>query len=239
MRVNFKLKMLAMAIPLLTLIACKENHRIEGNNHPTKEKRSISGYDQVNLSDDFQVEIVRDSIYSVTIDAEENLMPYIETETGGGVLHLGIEEHHNIRPHYPIKVKVGMPELTGVRISGSGIITCDTFNTSQIVAEISGSGTINLGIHATKVIANISGSGDINLAGTSNEADMTISGSENIRALPLQTTNCTADISGSGNIYVSVSSALNVHISGSGNVYYSGNPAIDAHISGSGKIIHY
>jgi hypothetical protein len=43
--------------------------------------------------------------------------------------------------------------------------------------------------------------------------------------------------SGSGNIRVNVSEALDVRISGSGDVFYKGSPVINVSVSGSGRLI--
>jgi hypothetical protein len=238
MRTNVKLKLFAMAATIIALAGCSDYHRIEGNNHPVTENRNLSGFTEVNLSSDFQVIIKHDSVFSVTVEAEENLLPYIETEMGGGVLHIGVQRNHHLSPNYPIKVTVQMPELSGARLSGSGTMLCDTFTTQQMVTDISGSGTIKMGLHANKIFADISGSGELNLAGTVNDADLSISGSGDIFALPLLANTCKANISGSGNIYITVANSLDVRISGSGNVYYSGSPSVNASISGSGKVIH-
>jgi hypothetical protein len=239
MKTNIKLKLFVMAAAIIALSGCRDFHRVEGNNHPVTENRNVSGFTEVNLSSDFQVMIKYDSVFNVRVEAEENLLPYIETEMGGEVLHLGVKGNHNLKPHYPVKITVYMPELSAVRLSGSGSVVCDTFSMQQIVTDISGSGKITLGLHANKLYTDISGSGELNLAGTANEADLTISGSGDVYALPLQTHSCKTDISGSGNIYVTVTNSLDVHISGSGNVYYSGSPAIHSSISGSGKVIYF
>jgi hypothetical protein len=222
-----------------TMVSCDKLHRIKGNHNPVIENRSISGFDQVNATADFQVEIYCDSVFNVAIDAEENLIPYIETEVSGNVLHLGVENHHNLDPNYPIIVSVYLPVLTAVKLSGSGSINVDTFNVQQMDADISGSGNINMVSNTHRINVTVSGSGEFNLSGTSDEADFDISGSGDIRAIGLLTDSCYARISGSGNIYVSVSDYLDVHISGSGNVYYTGSPVINTNISGSGSVVNY
>jgi len=54
----------------------------------------------------------------------------------------------------------------------------------------------------------------------------------------LNQNNCFATISGSGNIYTSVSDLLDVKITGSGDVYYFGHPIVNVSISGSGQLIN-
>jgi hypothetical protein len=211
----------------------------KGNYNLISQNRDLSGFEQVNSSGDFDVIICHDSLFSVTVEAEENLLRFIKTETESGILYVGIKDHKNLKPHYPIKVTVHMPSLTGIRLSGSGNISCDTFNEQQMDADLSGSGNISFSVHATKIDADISGSGEIKIAGSAREAKLSISGSGEFEALSLSCNTCYADITGSGNMYVNVSDQLQVHISGSGNVYYSGNPAINTSITGSGRVIRY
>ncbi len=48
---------------------------------------------------------------------------------------------------------------------------------------------------------------------------------------------CTANISGSGGISVTVNTNLDAIIRGRGDVFYKGNPMINENISGSGNVI--
>jgi hypothetical protein len=230
---------LLVGVFCFTMFSCDSYHRVKGNENPVVENRSISGFDQVNASSDFQVEIYYDSIFNVAVNAEENLIHYIKTDVSGNVLHIGVKNHCNLDPNYPIIVRVYLPVLTATHLSGSGSISVDTFNVEQLDADISGSGNISIISYTHRITASVSGSGEFNLSGTSDEADFDISGSGDIRSLNLMTKNCSAKISGSGNIYTSVSDLLDVNISGSGDVYYSGSPVIDISISGSGSVVHY
>lgn len=220
------------------LTACNK-HRIEGNHQTTTETRNLNNFNQVRASGSFDVDIHKDSVYRVEINAEENIIPYITTELSGEVLHIGIKNHFNLKPNYPIHVDVYLPALTGAHLSGSGSVTTETFDVPSMDASVSGSGDFVLKTNTHQLYVDISGSGSFDLEGSADQAELNISGSGDIHGLNMVTDTCDATISGSGNMYVNVIDRLNVHISGSGNIYYMGNPAMNLSISGSGKVITY
>ncbi len=236
-------KMVMGIAALLTLLAvvtgCGKFHRVEGNHHVITEARSVGGYTEIHSSGIFAVEISHDSIYALEIESEENLLPYIKTEVSGNILHLGVRDNRSLKPNYTIKVRIRMPHLSGVKLSGSGSIVADTFTTGNMDADLSGSGYISISTHATELSANISGSGEMDISGSAEHAQLKISGSGNLRASGLPAQHVGASISGSGDMYVYAIQSLDVDISGSGSVYYTGQPVITTHISGSGRLIHY
>ncbi len=230
-----------ISIVILTsmgLMSC-EKHRIEGNHHETTEVRTLSGFDDVRASGSFEVDIHKDSISRVEIHAEENIIPYIETQLSGNVLHIGVKGNHNLRPNTSIHVDVYLPVLTAAHLSGSGSVSTDTFDVQTMEASVSGSGDFILRTHAQQLYVDISGSGNFDVAGSAKQADYTISGSGDIHGINMLVDTCYATISGSGNMYVNAIDLLDVHISGSGNIYYTGSPAMNLHISGSGQLISY
>lgn len=210
---------------------------IDGNGKLIEENRFHESFSQVFSAGSFDVLITNDTIYEIQIEAEENLMQYIETEVRGSKLYIEERENRCLRTNYPIVIRIKMPELTGVTLAGSGDIFCDSVNTEIFDIELLGSGNINTTIWADYVEATLAGSGEILISGEADQTDLVIPGSGNIRALDLVQNECYAEIAGSGNIRVYVLDYLNAKILGSGNIYYKGNPDIDYQILGSGDVI--
>jgi hypothetical protein len=220
------------------LTSCNRFHRIEGNGIIKTEDRSISIFTAVRSEGSFEVFILKDTVQSVTVEAEENLLPYIETDVHGEVLVIKTRDHRNIDNNYPIKIFVRTPTIEGIELSGSGNINCDSIISNYLEIQLSGSGNISATASCNKIKAYISGSGEMTLSGAANETDLDIKGSGDIHSYGLQQDSCFADISGSGDIFVYVNKFLDVRISGSGKVHYQGNPVINTEISGSGTVIH-
>lgn len=222
---------------LFAATSCIEDFTIRGNGIAATQGRLVPVFNKVISSGDFQVHITKGNEFEVVINAEENLLPYIETSVSGNTLLIDIQGLHNVRNRLPMNVYITVPTLTSIKQSGSGNITTDYFTTEKMQLFISGSGSISTAVDANLVEATISGSGWMKIAGDSNQSDLAISGSGNIDSYNLLVNYCNSNISGSGNMQVYVLKSIYARISGSGNVYYTGNPTIETNISGSGKII--
>lgn len=222
---------------LFAATSCYDDFTIRGNGIAASQGRSVSSFNTVKSAGDFEIHITKGDETEVLINAEENIIPYIETSVSDNTLLVDIPGWHNVRNHLPMKVFITMPALEGVKQSGSGDITTDYFECGKMELFISGSGSISTAVDAEIIEASISGSGRMKISGDANQSDLSISGSGNIDSYDLVVNDCNAHISGSGNLQVNVIKTMVAKISGSGSIYYVGNPTIQTNISGSGKII--
>ena len=243
-----------MSVIILWNTGCRKFPFLEGNGNVTTETRTTVSFNKIENQGEFNVYYVHDTVFRVVIKAESNLIPYIRTIVHGNTLE--IDSRENLNPNDAMKIWVHTPTLVGVKLSGSGLINAESVTaanfevilsgsgyvygdaiTGHFKSTLSGSGEIDFDLNSEITSAVLSGSGRIKLSGESPTADYIISGSGTIDAVNLQLNECIAKISGSGNIYTSVSDYLNVTISGSGNLYYFGYPDIDSNITGSGSVI--
>lgn len=223
---------------LFSATSCIEEFNIHGNGIEATETRATSTFNKVRSSGDFEVQITKGDEFEIFVSAEENILPYIETTVSNNTLNIDIKGVHNVRNRLPMNVYITLPELKGIKQSGSGSMVSDYFSGEEMEISLSGSGSISTEINVNKVEATISGSGWIIINGDANESDLSISGSGNIDSSELTVNNCNAHISGSGNMQVNAIKTISAKISGSGNIYYTGNPITQLNSSGSGKIIH-
>ena len=213
--------------------------RIEGNYDLETESRTEEPFTEIISSGSFRVFITPDSVTSIDVKAESNILPYLYTISDGHTLRIGFRNGYNIRENYPVEVFIHTPHVTGLRLQGSGLVECIGFEEETVELDLSGSGNIDADFECTSMDASISGSGDIHLSGVSDNSELKISGSGKIHALDFTQKTCDAFISGSGDIYTDVVETLDARISGSGCVYYTGDPDIDTNISGSGRVRRY
>jgi hypothetical protein len=223
-----------------TLSSCflVEGKRVRGDGNIATDERSVGAFDGVESLGSFDIVISPGQTNSLTIEADENLMEFIETDVRDGILSIRTRNRHSIRPSRTITCKVVAPTFRLVRISGSGNVKSNGHITSNEAMEIStsGSGSIDLRVTAPSINADISGSGDITLAGEAAAMASSIAGSGDLRAGELKTRQATVRISGSGNTSIHADESLDVSIAGSGEVNYSGNAKVTSHVAGSGSI---
>jgi hypothetical protein len=213
-------------------------HKIEGNYHVITEDRSSSPFSELTCENDFEVYYSSGPNYMVSVEAEENLIPFVETGIHGNDMVVKTRDHIRFENHFPIKVFIQAPLINDVILSGSGHVYIDSVNVNDIHILLSGSGDIEANIYSNFLNTRISGSGNINLYGKTHQSELKISGSGEIYAYSLEQDTSFADISGSGNMKLWVADYLDAHISGSGKVFYHGNPVVNSHITGSGAVIH-
>ncbi len=217
--------------------------KIKGNGKQKTENRSTPEYDEIKLLGYFDVDLIAGKEGEITVQAEENLLPYIKVEVEANVLKIYQEKGKNLQASRGNKILITVPfeKISAVALSGSGDInTKNQIKTDKFTATLSGSGDLNIDINAVEVEAKLSGSGDVRLKGKSEKLSAKISGSGDVTANNLFAKDVDAAISGSGDIRVNCSGNLNARISGSGDIFYSGEPTSkDTKISGSGKITKY
>lgn len=207
-----------------------------GSGNVVKETRSVEPFHSVDLRGTGNVFIEQSGSTGLEIEAEDNLLPLLETYVSNGVLVIRPENF--IQPTKPINIYIEMDEIRGLSVSGSGDIKGSTpLETDDLEIEIAGSGDIILEVNASSLKSRIEGSGDILLKGSTSRHDIEVAGSGSVKALELSTEITYVWMSGSGNTEVLAAQLLDVEISGSGNVIYSGSPEeFRTEVSGSGNI---
>ncbi len=117
---------------LFAATSCIDDFTIRGNGIAATQGRLVPVFDKVKSSGDFQVHITKGKGLEVVINAEENLLPYIETSVSENTLMIDIPGLHNVRNRLPMNVYITVPALTSVKQSGSGSITTDYFTTDRM-----------------------------------------------------------------------------------------------------------
>lgn len=233
----FSMLLLATIIVLGTS-GCYRTVSIEGNYDLVTETRQIDDFDEISLESFVDVEYVQADYYEVQVEAESNLVSFIETTVRNHNLTVEVYDNRNLREHYKITVTVFSPNLNEFNVSGSGDFYCENLINEDFDVNISGSGNVAMGIDTYDLNAKISGSGNMEFWGLAPDAKFTISGSGDIRAYDLEVEDCKTKISGSGDMHLWITQKLDISISGSGDIFYMGTPTVDAKITGSGNIIH-
>jgi hypothetical protein len=221
---------------------------------------ALSNFDKVAVQNDAHVTYIADSVFSVIVNAQQDMLDRMNVVVNGRELKISYKWGITIVKHEPINITVHAPafkgaEVTGsgsinvpspfkpasldINVTGSGNVFLNEIITSTTNIDVNGSGDVEIGnLETASCSLDVSGSGDILLAGGKiSTMDARVSGSGFIEAQNLPCSTATANTTGSGKITIFVLAKLIARISGSGNIFVKGDPTIDQSISGSGKII--
>ena len=250
----------AIIMAMTTLAACSFFvDCIDGNGDVETEVRDAVPFTAIANEASFHVNYIQGDEYSITVEAESNILPYIETKVRSGALEIGtIRGTHCLNyTRHPV-ITVTAPQiseivnsgsgdfvagpLSGSEVtivnSGSGDITAATLSGNEVSVVISGSGDVMTdAVDATSLKATLSGSGDLTMSGEAVTGRLVVSGSGTVYSRYCSCNAATVTLSGSGSVYTTVYDQLDAVISGSGNIYLAGDPDINLTRTGSGRVI--
>lgn len=234
-------KNLFLYIPLVAFILLLssfiQNERIRGNGDVKQENRKAEKFKNIGTSGTFKVHIQQGNTHSIQVEAESNLLPYIETNLDGDELEVRVKKGYDIKPTKDVNIYVTMQEVNELAASGSGgFYSKGKLTTDELELAVSGSADADLEVSARSVEVAVSGSSNVKLKGSASAAEYSVSGKAEIQAFDLQSDDVQIAISGSANANVNAQKKLELKVSGMGNVKYRGNPAINQSVSGMAKI---
>lgn len=215
---------------------------VQGNGNVKKETRQVTDFSSLSSHGSIDVKIAYGNSNSIQVEADENLLQYIETTVENGKLVIKPKSNMNLKSQSKMTVYVSMTKINSLQESGSGDITGDGAfeNDGKTDMTVAGSGNIKLSSGTFNDLSLfVSGSGSIDLeSGTAKDITASVSGSGNINCSNISSENVNAKISGSGNVRVMASKSIDAAISGSGNVFYKGDARnVNTKVAGSGKAI--
>lgn len=212
---------------------------VVGNGRLQTVERSAAGVSAVTLSTPGDLTIRLGQPPSLTITAEENVLPFLTSDLSGKRLVLGIEPHTSLRTTRAIEYLLTVPSLTAITVSSSGDVLGPVLTATELELAVKSSGSIELaGVEATRVTTLIESSGNVRLrGGTIDEHTITIRSSGDLFAEDVRTRSATISLSSSGDANVWVTDWLDATLTSSGNVRYSGTPRITVHATSSGKLL--
>lgn len=207
-----------------------------GSGNLTNETKDVNGVKQVSLDGMGTIVLKQGDEESLTIEAEDNIMPHIQSKVEGDKLSISYDTN-TPTPTKDIKFYLTVKDINSIIISGAGKIESEGFKTQIMSISMDGAGNGDLaGLTLEKLTVNIAGAGKMILAGKCTEQTITISGAGNYDAKDLVTETTTINIDGAGKGTVNAKKVLNAIISGAGSLNYLGSPQVNQQVSGGGSV---
>ena len=212
--------------------------RIRGNGKITTQSRTVNAFTSVDVRGDIDVYVKQDTVVSVKIEADENLLQYVQLTVENSTLDIREERGFNLKSTRGIKVYVSGPSFKHFEASGA----CDIFSENQlnstepISIDLSGACNAKMDLKTPAINVDMSGAGKITLKGETKDFDVDGSGATDVRCFELMTENSRVEMSGAGDAEVFASLKLDVHVSGAADIKYKGNAAVSQKVSGAGSV---
>lgn len=211
--------------------------RIRGNGNIVTVQRTVGAFNSIEAGGAVQVRIKQEATNGVRVEADENLLDYLEVYTEGNTLVIETKDGYNLNPTRDVVVYASAPRFQALDISGASQVQSEgTISGDELELGASGASEIRLDVAVSKLQANLSGSSTLQLKGTAARFATEASGASKIRCIDLTTDETVLDVSGSSDAAITVNKQLNIDASGASSVEYRGNPSINQNSSGASSV---
>lgn len=228
---------LILLVAVFATTSCSVNC-ITGSGNAITQDYDATNFESIKIGGSYDLILTQDSIYSVTLTGDDNIIDRMEVEVNNGTLQIKSKDQFCFNFKNKMILAVSAPSIQSLDISGSANITAtNAIQTENFKINSSGSTKMDLDLIANDVETTISGSGNISLRGSANNMRIKISGSGKMQAKDFVVNTCKVSNSGSADLVLHVTGNLDVSSSGSSKVRYLGFPAsVTQSISGSGSV---
>ncbi|MDR2929179.1 MAG: DUF2807 domain-containing protein [Cytophagaceae bacterium] len=249
---------------LLWLVSCEGILRLDvwgDGNIITDTARWENSYNisNIELTDEFRLEIYRSQTPALHVEADSNLMSYIKTGFERNRLTIQRQADHNLKPRKQIVVRLYIDGLTSITVRNGGDVLCDTITAEYFTINTSERATFkasnlnikNLSLNAEsgsivnakgeleKISVTQRGSGETYLQGSADVLSLLQYGSGKIEALEMISNHIDISLNGSGLIYCSANESLHINIKGTGWVCYRADFVPQIFVEGEGNVVKY
>ncbi|MBK8944389.1 MAG: DUF2807 domain-containing protein [Ignavibacteriae bacterium] len=194
--------LLALIVIAISLAGCFSSS-IKGSGNSVTEERKLDYVSRIEIDGNFNIEIASGEVSSLKIEAEDNIIPLIETKVDDEKLTIKMKEKiTNLRE---IRIKISTHDLVELESEGKSNINIKGLNTDDF--ELSSDGE-----------------GEITIEGKVDYLNVTMDGEGKLLAKDLLSKNATVNLYGDGKAEVNARKLLKAKVKGSGSVDYYGDP---------------
>ena len=190
---------------------------VTGSGTLATEAREVSGFSGVVLGGVGKLIIGHGESESLTVTAEENIVPLLRSEVSGDNLILGPAPGSAINNTREIVYRLTVTELDSLVVSGVTMVRVE-------------------GVDTDLFTVNLTGTSIIRAFGQADRQQVVVSGLGEYRARHLESRVATVDVSGLGSALLRVDRRLSGTVSDFGVVEYIGNPTVDVAVSDFGQV---
>lgn len=209
-----------LSLSVLTLLFTAACHHtmgpdVKGSGNRQTQTRQVSPFTTISTEGAFTIEVVCQKDVSLEIEGDDNVLPLVTSEVSGKVLHLKPTKSYSVNE--PIVIKISVPNLEGLSVSGAGKLEITRINNDRFEIDVNGAPSINV-------------------SGSTKLVDIDTNGAAKIDTHNLRAARAVVASKGVSKIDLGVSDQLDVTVSGPSQVTYRGDPVVNKTINGPGRI---
>jgi hypothetical protein len=217
-----------------SIVSCRFK---SGSGNIVSENRQVAAFTGIKTGNGFEVTVKIGSPAGVVIQADDNLMRFVQTEVKNDVLRIGLKSNTQVADA-TLKAIVTVPSLNRILASSGAEVTVENElkGDRKIVLEASSGASISLMADAPEVNAEASSSGKVVAKGRTRDFLVTTSSGGVVEAFELmaEQTEVTASSGSEASVFASVKMVANA--SSGADIRYRGEAKLTANSSSGGSV---
>ena len=233
-----KLLIISLLLICLALSACSFA-QVRGSGNIASEEREIANVTVVNLATVGELTIELGDEEALRIEAEDNLLSYIQSEVKDGVLTIEVRKLASFQPTKPIRYFLTVKELEAIDNTSLGSIQASQLRAMNFMVQVSSAGNVNLeGLDADTLDVVLNSMGGLVIGGGEVQTQkITINGSGGYQAGDLRSRAARVEINSLGEVTIWVADLLDAQLTSAGSLSYYGDPKVTSEVTSLGKLI--
>jgi hypothetical protein len=213
---------------------------VAGSGEIVTEDRTVSDFTSIKVNYPAEITITQGDAYSVSVTADDNLLPQLETRVSNGQLEIHSNERHfgnRVNASEAVVIAITVVDLSEIDFDSAGSVTLDGYAGDALQVNLDGAGKITLNdLDVSSLTLNLDGAGSMDASGETDvlDADLDGLGSLNAGYLTAQTARVVVD--GAGSATVRVVERLEASVDGLGSINYYGSPQLVESSDGLGSV---
>ncbi len=211
-------KLLALVILAPILFAgCHHGFGVDvkGSGKRVTQKRDVAPFTAISTDGAFEIEVVCQKNQGLEIEADDNILPLIETQVSGNTLRLRPTQNYSAED--PPKIKITVPNIEAFSANGAGKFQISGLNNEKLTVSLNGAPTLTA-------------------SGTTKMIGIDTNGAAKVDTHNLRAAHAVVDSKGVSKVDLGVSDQLDVNVSGPSHVTYKGDPVVNKTVHGPGKV---
>jgi hypothetical protein len=211
---------------------------VDGSGTPATEHYAVNGFKAVNIHSAFEVEITRADEFDVSVTTDDNLLQFVKVVENGGTLTVSLEPGKNVRNKTEMTLKIAMPDLESVKLSGACKGQFKGFKAGKRLSiEVNGASTITGDVETGELSVVAEGASGVTLHGKARDALVEGSGASHLHLNDVALGHAVVHLSGASTGKVNVKDQLDFDVSGASHLTYRGHPTLgDQERSGASSV---
>ena len=259
------MKKILMIVPLLAVVVfgCSFFEIIAGSGNLVEVQMSHSGFNVLDINAPFDVTVIQDTEYSVTIMVDDNILDHVQVAQMDQTLSIDLNPYYAYND-VTLKAVITVPFLEGLELSSASTVTVidsaslpsvSSFSVvvddashlllGSIVADlitvnVKDGGKATITALASTASVTVDRGSSLQMNGSAYDLSLTVTGASTADLKDFAVSEASTTISDASEAWVNVDGALRPDITGGSSLYYRGSVTlISPNIAGASSIIQY